>query len=83
MAALPLLEQSDVNVLSMEDVFDEIDVNGGREILFDEFTAWPLCNGLDIDQSFTANDGEPVVANIVTHSHYLSISADPPLFFLT
>ena len=35
----------------MEETFDEIDLNGGGIILFDEFCAWALKKGMKTEQS--------------------------------
>ena len=46
-AALPMIEDWGVFVSNPRKTFQEIDVNGGGQILFGEFANWALQNSLD------------------------------------
>ncbi len=48
-AALPLLEKWGYKIENPNMVFEEIDINHGRTIKFDEFCSWAIKNKLELD----------------------------------
>mmetsp|Transcript_38863 Transcript_38863/g.83718 ORF Transcript_38863/g.83718 Transcript_38863/m.83718 type:complete len:191 (+) Transcript_38863:122-694(+) len=48
-AAIPMMETWGVAITDAEASFNEIDDNGGGQILFDEFADWAIKKGLDLE----------------------------------
>jgi len=46
--AIPKLETWGVKITDINGTFNEIDGNGGGNILFDEFSAWAIKKNLDL-----------------------------------
>ena len=47
-SAIPQLEEWGVTIEDPESTFNEIDANGGGEILFQEFSDWAIAKHLDL-----------------------------------
>jgi len=62
-AVIPMLKEWGIHVEDARATFDEIDDNGGGQILFGEFAEWALEHDLDYDKSLDAGDAS--AANIV------------------
>lgn len=48
-SAIPLMETWGVKIDDAEATFQEVDKNGGGQILFDEFSDWAIKKGLDLE----------------------------------
>eukprot|EP00494_Astrolonche_serrata_P032785 UN33054 len=56
--SLKTLKKWGVVVKDAKKAFAEIDENGGGQVLFDEFSAWALKQGLDYDKSIDSGHQE-------------------------
>lgn len=47
--AIPIIEKWGINISDPEAAFREIDIDGGGQVLFDEFCNWAATHNLDIE----------------------------------
>ena len=50
-SAVPKIQAWGVKIEDPEATFAEIDVNGGGQVLFNEFAEWAIKKGLDLEDS--------------------------------
>jgi len=62
--SLGMLKEWGIEVSDAEASFKQIDLNGGGQILFNEFAAWALKNGLDYDKDLDAGDATKVLTEV-------------------